>query len=231
MKKVLVVDDQPSITEVLAAYLIKEGFQALQTTSGREAVQLIREQRVDFVILDLMLPDLCGEEVCRAIRRFSSIPILMLTAKAADHQRIQGLSLGADDYVIKPFDPREVMARVRAILRRSGEDELLADRISFYNEELVLDSYSHEVQSQGEIVNLTPYEYKLLLLLVRHPNRPFSREELSIKVLGFDYEGDGRTIDQHVKNLRHKIEPDSKRPKYIITVYGMGYRFQGEAEA
>jgi len=227
MKTILIVDDEAKIRDVVASYLRKDGFRALEAAGGDEALRTIRDGQVDLVILDLMLPDMAGEDVCRAIRRASAVPILMLTAKAAEDSRIQGLTIGADDYLVKPFDPREVAARVRAILRRADGDGLLADRISFDGGALAIDAVRQEVTLHGQKVGLTPNEYKLLLTLARHPQRAFAREELVAKVLGFDFDGDDRAIDQHVKNLRHKIEPDPKQPKYIQTVYGSGYRFIG----
>ncbi len=227
MKTILMVDDEDKIRDVVVSYLQKDGFRTLEAGTGTEALQMVRNAPIDLVILDLMLPDFPGEQVCQTIRKLSSVPILMLTAKVAEENRIQGLTIGADDYMTKPFDPRELVARVRAILRRTDDHYLLADRISFHNDELVIDSARNEVFSRGEPVNLTPSEYKLLLVLARHPLRQFTREELVEKVLGFDFEGDARAIDQHIKNLRQKIEPDPKQPKYIHTVYGKGYRFVG----
>jgi len=225
MKNVLIVDDEEKIREVIASYLNKEGYHTREAASGTEALEILRSEPVHLIILDLMLPDLPGEEVCQQIRRFSAVPILMLTAKSAEDERIQGLLMGADDYVVKPFSPREVVARVKAILRR-GEQDLLAERLTFG--ELLIDTGQRKVFRHGQMVNLTPMEYKLLLILARHPHRAFSREELIEKLFGFDYEGDLRTIDQHVKNLRQKIEPIPSDPMYIQTVYGFGYRFVGD---
>lgn len=227
MKTILMVDDEEKIRDVVVSYLQKDGFRTLEAETGTEALQSVRSVPIDLVILDLMLPDIDGEQVCKSIRQLSSVPILMLTAKVAEENRIHGLTIGADDYMIKPFDPRELVARVRAILRRTNEHQVLADRISFHDEELVIDSVLGEVYSRGEIVTLTPSEYKLLLVLARHPQRQFTREELVEKVLGFDFEGDARAIDQHIKNLRQKIEPEPKQPKYVHTIYGKGYRFIG----
>lgn len=226
MKTILVVDDEQKIREVITSYLQNEGYLTLEAANGKEALELIQEHAIDFVILDLMLPDLSGEKVCQRIREQSPVPILMLTAKVSEEERIQGLSIGADDYVTKPFSPREILARVKAILRRSGQD-LLATRMIYNDGDLVIDTDKQIVLKNGENVHLTPAEYKLLLVLARHPERPFSREELIEKVFGFDYAGEDRTIDQHVKNLRHKIESDPKKPDYILTVYGYGYRFVG----
>ncbi|MFS0728405.1 response regulator transcription factor [Paenibacillus sp. 1P07SE] len=227
MKTILIVDDEANIREVIRSYLQNEGFRTIDVETGEEALQCVRSQPVDFVILDLMLPDMEGEEVCQAIREIHSVPILMLTAKVSQSNRIEGLAVGADDYVIKPFDPREVVARVRTILRRSDDDVLLADRLSFNQGELMIDSLKQQVFRADELVNLTPNEYKILLLLAKYPQRCFSRDELIERVLGHDFGGDIRTIDQHVKNLRHKIESDPKNPVYVVTVYGFGYRFTG----
>ncbi|MFD0590320.1 response regulator transcription factor [Paenibacillus sp. GCM10027627] len=227
MKTIAVVDDEPKIRDVIVSYLKQAGFQCVEAGTGLDALHLVETEAVDLVILDLMLPDMEGERVCEAIRRIHSVPILMLTAKVSENNRIKGLSLGADDYLTKPFDPREVVARVRAILRRSDDASLLADRLTFNEGHLVIDSLKHDVYSGGRPANLTPNEYKLLLALAKYPQRHFTREELVEKVLGYDFEGDSRTIDQHVKNIRSKIEADPKAPRYITTVYGTGYRFAG----
>ncbi|MFC7440271.1 winged helix-turn-helix domain-containing protein [Laceyella putida] len=173
-----------------------------------------------------MLPDVSGETICQRIREQSPVPILMLTAKVSEGDRIKGLALGADDYVIKPFSPREVVARIKAILRRSSQD-LLASRVSYKDGELIIDTAKQEVLKNGEVISLTPAEFKLLLVFARHPDRSFSREELIERAFGISYMGDDRTIDQHIKNLRQKIETNPKKPQYIITVYGFGYRFDG----
>lgn len=228
MKTILIVDDEPNIREVLVSYLNKENYLTLEAASGSEALGTLRHRTVDLVILDLMLPDLDGEQVCRDIRTFSSVPIIMLTAKVAQSSRIDGLTSGADDYIVKPFDPREVVARVKAVLRRGDDHLLLADVITYQQGALVIRSLKHEVTCHGQIMNLTPSEYKLLLLLAKYPQRNFSREELVERVLGYDFIGDNRIIDQHIKNLRHKIEADPRAPKFIITVYGFGYRFGGD---
>lgn len=227
MKTILVVEDDDNIREVIVSYLASEGYRALEAESGRLALDQIRDRHVDLVVLDLMLPDGDGEQVCETIRGRSPVPILMLTAKTSQRNRLLGLSLGADDYMTKPFDPLELIARVRAILRRTDGGDLLADRIPFRGGELLIDALQQKVVLKGETVALTPNEYKLLLVFARNPNRTFSRDDLVDKVLGFDFDGDARTIDQHIKNLRHKIEADPKNPNYIVTVYGIGYRFRG----
>jgi len=229
MRTILIIDDEPNIREVLVSYLQREQYRTLEAANGKEALEHLRDERIDLIILDLMLPDMEGEQLCARIRSFSPVPILMLTAKSAASSRLKGFSSGADDYVLKPFDPREVLARVKAILRRAGDDaQLLSDVTVYRHGALVIHSGKHEVTCHGQAVGLTPNEYKLLVLLAKYPGRNFSREELVERILGYDYDGDIRTIDQHVKNLRHKIEEDPKQPKFIITVYGFGYRFGGE---
>ncbi len=229
MKSILIVDDEEKIRDVIASYLQNEGFQTREAANGKQAVEMIRRFPIYLMILDLMLPDLSGEEVCQQVRQISPVPILMLTAKAAEEDRLTGLAIGADDYVAKPFSPREVVARVKVILRRTGND-LLADHISFQNGDLVIDTVKRKVNKKEEEVTLTSVEYKLLTVLARHPGRSFAREELIEKVFGYDYPGEIRTIDQHIKNLRHKIETDPSCPVYILTVYGFGYRFGGERQ-
>lgn len=231
VKKVLVVDDEPKITQVVTAYLEKEGYQVFTASSGNEALELNGRKAPDLIILDLRLPDLSGEEVCRRIRQRHDTPVLMLTAKAEEEDKVQGLAIGADDYLTKPFSPRELVARVRAILRRvKAEREPQRDIISFDNGRVRIDVAKQEVSLNGEIITLTPNEYKLLLALARYPGRVYTRSELINKVQGYEYEGYDRTIDAHVKNLRQKIEEDPKNPRYILTVFGVGYKFGGEED-
>lgn len=227
MKTILIVDDEPKLREVVSSYLKKNGFRTIEASNGKDALYYISNNNVDLVVLDLMLPDMSGEEICQTIRRQFSVPILMLTAKVNEEDRIKGLSIGADDYMIKPFSPRELVLRVKTILRRSGDGELLAEQITYNDGELKIAADKQEVFVKGQLVNLTPNEYKLLITFARRPNRIFSRDELIEKILGFDYEGGTRTIDQHVKNLRHKIESNPKAPNYIVTVFAMGYKFTG----
>lgn len=227
MRTIVIVDDEAKIREVVVSYLQKEGFRILEADTGLKALELVRSGGIDLVILDLMLPDISGEEVCKRIRQFSPVAVIMLTAKVSEDDRVNGLTLGADDYVLKPFSPRELVARVKANLRRMDNDDILAELISYENDDLVIQVWNHEVRKKGTKINLTPNEYKLLVTFIRHPWRTFTREELVEKVLGFDFDGDARTIDQHVKNLRQKIETDPKRPVYIETVFGVGYSFIG----
>jgi DNA-binding response OmpR family regulator len=224
-ERILIIDDEPWVHEVLRAYLERDGFIVYGASDGREGMQLAMTKRPDLVVLDLMLPDLSGEEICRQLRERSDLAILMLTAKSSEDQRIDGLQLGADDYLTKPFSPRELVARVKAILRRTGGGEMpLVEQLRFDAGRLEIDSVCHEVRVAGEPVNLTPSEYKLLLALAQYPGRAYSRFELINRVQGHDFEGYERTIDAHVKNLRRKIEPDPGTPRYVETVHGIGYR-------
>jgi DNA-binding response OmpR family regulator len=227
--KVLIVDDEEKITEVVKSYLEKSGFKVYCAYNGNEAMELFERVNPKLIVLDLMLPDMSGEDICRSIRKKSRVPIIMLTAKVEEESILNGLGIGADDYVTKPFSPRQLVARVIALLRRS-EDEImpLSSALSFNGGELVIDSIKHEVKKDGQIVSLTPNEFKILMTLVKYPQKAFTRDELVFLVLGEDYEGYDRTIDTHIKNLRHKIEQDVKSPEYILTVYGVGYKFGGE---
>jgi DNA-binding response OmpR family regulator len=226
-RKVLIVDDEPAIAEVVGSYLSRKGFTPFHAENGARALELFDQVRPCLVVLDLMLPDISGEEVCRRLRARSRVPIIMLTAKVEDADAVRGLSLGADDYVTKPFSPRQLMARVDAVLRRSA-GESLARELSFCQEDLCIDTKSGEVRKQGKVVSLTPSELRLLQTLSASPKRIFSRDELITHALGGDFDGFDRTVDAHVKNLRQKIETDPRNPRYIQTVHGMGYRFLGE---
>ncbi|KGG80419.1 transcriptional regulator [Caloranaerobacter azorensis H53214] len=222
-KNILLVDDEEQIINVVRAYLEKEGYNVFTAYNGKEALDVFNKESIDFIVLDLMLPDLPGEEVCKKIRLKSEVPILMLTAKVSEGDRINGLDIGADDYMIKPFSPKELVARVRAILRRTCKDFVKADIIEFNNGDLIIDINKMEVKKRGELIKLTPKEFKLLIVLAKNLGKVFTREELVDKVLGYDYDGYDRTIDAHIKNLRHKIEDEEN--KYIVTVYGVGYKF------
>ncbi|OME78703.1 DNA-binding response regulator [Paenibacillus sp. FSL A5-0031] len=227
MSRILVVEDEEKIREVIVAYLSKAGYETCEAIDGRTALNGMIKHNIDLVLLDLMLPDMNGEELCAKIRATNPVPIIMLTAKSSMNHRIQGLSIGADDYIVKPFDPHELIARIRAVLRRTNQQDLLAERMEYGNGSLIVDSYSKQVFVKKKPVNLTPNEYKLLLVMARNADRTFTREELIEKIIGFDFEGDARAIDQHVKNLRQKIEEDPKNPFFIRTVFGSGYRFHG----
>ncbi len=227
--KILVVEDEEKIAEVVRSYLEKNGFRVYCAYNGNEALELFDKVSPRLVVLDLMLPDMSGEDICRTIRKKSRVPIIMLTARVEEESILNGLGIGADDYVTKPFSPRQLIARVIAILRRSEDGTMpLCNVMSFNNGELLVDSIRHEIKKDGQPVNLTPNEYKILMALIKYPQKAFTRDELVYLVLGEDYEGYDRTIDTHVKNLRQKIEPDVRTPKYILTVYGVGYKFGGE---
>lgn len=227
-RTILVVDDEPKITEVVQSYLEKNGYRAVCAADGREALDRFDRCRPALVVLDLMLPVLSGEEVCREIRRKSRVPILMLTAKTGEENMLEGLGIGADDYVTKPFSPRVLIAKIEAILRRvSGEAVPLSDTLTFNGGDLVIDAASHEVCKQGERVALTPNEYSILLTMASYPTRAFTRDELITHALGEAFDGYDRVIDTHIKNIRQKIEDDSKNPRYILTVHGVGYSFGG----
>jgi DNA-binding response OmpR family regulator len=228
-QRVLVVDDEPKIAEVVGSYLLKAGFEPVSAATGTQALALFEKVRPCLVILDLMLPDLSGEDVCRRLRARSRVPIIMLTAKVADADAVKGLDLGADDYVTKPFSPRQLMARVQAVLRRAEGASPLAQVLRFGGDDLVIDTGTDDVRKGGMPVSMTPREYRLLRVLAANPGRVFSREELINRALGEDYAGFDRTIDVHVKNIRKKIETDQRRPRYILTVHGIGYRFIAEA--
>lgn len=224
-ERILIVDDEPWVHEVVRAYLEREGFIVYGASDGTEGLDLALTKRPDLVVLDLMLPDLSGEEICRRLRERSDVAIMMLTAKSGEMERVAGLGLGADDYLTKPFSPLELVARVKAILRRTaGGDMPLVEVLRFDDGRLEIDSVRHEVRVDGTPADLTPSEYKLLLALAQYPGRAYSRFELINRVQGHDFEGYERTIDAHVKNLRRKIEHDPHKPQYVETVQGIGYR-------
>ena len=226
MKRVLVVDDEPKITQLVRDYLERGGFAVTTASDGTSALALARSERPDLVILDLGLPDKDGLDVTRALRRDSTIPLIVLTARAEETDRLVGLELGADDYVTKPFSPKELVARVRAVLRRAAaqpvDDELI--RVA----DVAFDVPRRRVTVSGEPVELTATEFELLATLARHPGRVFTRAQLLDAVRGVAFESYERAIDAHVKNIRRKIEPDQRRPRYLLTAYGVGYRFADE---
>jgi len=228
--KILVVDDDRKIVDLVRAYLEKDGYRVSAAYDGLQALELARQQRPDLIVLDLLLPGMDGLDVCRVLRgEGNKVPIIMLTAKTTEADKLVGLDLGADDYVTKPFSPRELLARVRAMLRRVGEEEYEGPSEVRFGE-LLVDFVRHEVQVGGKPVGLTPTEFKLLEVLIREPGRAFSRLELLDLAFGYNFEGFERTVDVHVMNLRRKIEPDRKDPAYIKTVYGMGYKFAEEQD-
>lgn len=224
MTTILVVDDDPGIVKVVRAYLEKAGFQVLVAYDGKKALHIARHDKPHLVILDLMLPEMDGWDVCRALRRESDVPIIMLTARVEDTDKLIGLELGADDYVTKPFSPQELVARVRAVLRRVEGMPAKPDRIS--RGEITVDLSRHSVTVGDEPLDLTPTEFDLLATLMQDPGRTFTRSQLLEQTQGYAYEGYERTIDVHIKNLRQKIETDPSNPQHIKTVYGVGYRFE-----
>ena len=224
-RRILLVEDEKTIRDAVAAYLERESYWVTPAADGQIALDEFTKHRFDLVVLDLMLPKVSGEEVCRQIRNASDVPIIMLTAKGEEEDRITGLELGADDYLVKPFSPRELVARVRALLRRAHvADEPQRDRLVFGI--LEIDVAGHKAFLREEELDLTASEFKLLTTLSRYPGRVYSRMELVEKVLGYDFEGYERTIDSHVKNLRAKLDDDPKEPTFIYTVHGVGYRFE-----
>lgn len=225
-RKILVIDDEPQIIEVLTSYLKKDGFHVIAAADGTKALQIAEREEPDLILLDLMLPDIDGYEVCRALRKRSNVPIVMLTARDEETDKIVGLELGADDYITKPFSPREVLARVRAVLRRAEPGAL--EEATIRVGDLEIDHTRHEVRRAGKLIDLTPTEFKLMEIFARNPRRVFTRLQLVEQVQGYSFEGYERTIDAHVKNLRQKIEKDPKNPRYITTVFGVGYRFEGD---
>jgi DNA-binding response OmpR family regulator len=225
-KKILVVDDEPRLVSVVEAYLEQEGFEVATASNGQDALFAAREAKPDLIILDVMMPEMDGYEFMRVHRREAETPIILLTARVEEDDRVIGLELGADDYVTKPFRPRELIARVRAVLRRAGQTRPEASVIRASNIEL--DRERHTVEVEKQYVDLTPSEFDLLTALMTVPGRAYSRLELLDRIQGVAYEGYERTIDVHIKNLRSKIEPKPKDPHYIQTVYGIGYRFVRE---
>jgi DNA-binding response OmpR family regulator len=225
-RKILVVDDDTKTAELIRLYLEKDGYRVLLAGDGRQALDLARQRGPDLIVLDLMLPQVDGLDVCRILRAESRVPIIMLTARTTEGDKLLGLDLGADDYVTKPFSPREVVARVRAVLRRVGAPGEEAPPV-LRSGNLAIDFARREARLGGGLLHLTPKEFKLLETLARTPGRAFSRLELLERVFGFDYEGLERTVDVHVMNLRKKIEPDPTQPTYVQTVFGVGYRFAG----
>ncbi len=226
-KKVLLVDDEKTLVKALKFNLEKEGFLVEEAYNGEEALEKAFEAAPDIIILDLMLPGLDGFEVCREIRKKEEIPIIMLTAKGEDIDKVLGLELGADDYMTKPFNPRELVARMKAILRRSAaRDEGLRKRIQIG--ELQIDLLQHRVIKGERDVDLTAKEFALLSFLASNAGRVYSREQLLEQIWGYNYYGDARTVDVHIRHLREKIEEDPSNPRLILTVWGTGYKFREE---
>jgi DNA-binding response OmpR family regulator len=222
-QKILVVDDELDIVKVVRAYLEQSGFRVITASDGEQALAAFRHEQPDLIVLDLNLPKLDGLDVCRTIRRDSNVPIIMLTARVDETDRLIGLEIGADDYIVKPFSPREVVARVRTVLRRSAPAPEQPSLITVGA--LSIDPLKHEVQLQNRSIDLTPSEFNILLAMAAQPGRAFSRMELLDAAQGESYEGYERSIDVHIKNLRQKLGDEPRDPTYILTVYGVGYKF------
>ncbi|HDK7169494.1 TPA: response regulator transcription factor [Clostridium botulinum] len=227
MNNILIIEDEKRVSEVLKAYLEKEGYKVYCTTKGLEGIEIFKSINIKLIILDLMLPDISGEEVCKIIRQSSDVHIFMLTAKGALNDRIEGLNIGADEYLIKPFSPRELTARVNALFRRLSTDNSTSNLI-FDDGKLIIDYDKRVVKVNGKEISITPNEFDILYALVLNKGKVLSREQLIDKIFGIDFEGYDRTIDVHIKNIRKKIEEDTKNPKYIVTVMKVGYKFGGE---
>jgi len=225
-EKILVVDDEYKIRKVIKGYLEKAGYETIMAEDGQEALEYYKNENPDLIILDLMLPEMSGEEVCSRIRHASDIPIIMLTAKGQEEDRIEGLDIGADDYVVKPFSPRELVARVRALLRRSDYQALKAEYMSYLEGDLKIYPSKMQVSYKDEIIDFTSTEFEILIYMARHPGQVLSRDQLVESVLGLEFKGFDRTIDAHIKNIRKKLKITDK--KIIETVYGAGYKFVGE---
>lgn len=224
----LIVEDEPKIAEVVSSFLESKGYTVYLAETGREAMDLFETKSISLILLDLMLPDTTGEDFCTEIRKKSRVPIIMLTAKTAEEDLLKGLSLGADDYIMKPFSLKELYARVEAVLRRSFDNlRPLYAKCSFNEEDLIVDFEGNSVKKCRQKVNLTPNEFKIFMALIKYPNKVFTREELIRVALGDEFEGYDRAIDSHIKNLRQKIETDPRNPKYVLTVHGIGYKFGG----
>jgi two-component system alkaline phosphatase synthesis response regulator PhoP len=224
MKTVLVVDDEQQIAEIARDYLRHAGFAVITAADGAAALAMARAERPDLIVLDLALPRVDGFDVARTLRRDSNVPIIMLTARVEEADRLRGLEIGADDYITKPFSPRELVARVRAVLRRVDGSSAAAAGDLLRLADLTLDVARLKVTRRGTLIDLTPTEFQLLATLARQPGRVFTRAQLLDAVRGLEVESFERAIDTHVKNIRRKLEPDSRNPRYLLTVYGIGYK-------
>lgn len=228
-KNILIVDDEPKILEVVSSFLENKGYSTFTAENGQQALKVFEQENIALVVLDLMMPGISGEEVCLAIRKQSRVPIIMLTAKADEDNLLQGLRLGADDYIRKPFSLKELHARIETVLRRSGDDLTpLTVKNSWNDGDLCVDFEKNIIKRKEKIVSLTPNELKILSALIKYPGKVFTRSELIEIALGSDFDGYDRAIDSHVKNLRQKLEDDPRSPVYVLTIHGVGYKFGGE---
>lgn len=225
-RTILVVDDDKKTVDLIRLYLEKERYQVHAAYDGLEALTTARQHEYALIVLDWMLPTISGLDVCRILRAESNVPVILLTARTAEEEKLQGLNIGADDYVTKPFSPRELVARIRVVLRRMGQKEEEVRPPDLRLGDLVVDFVAHEARLSGDSIRLTPKEFKLLETLAREPGRAFSRAELINLVFGANYEGFERTVDVHMMNLRKKIEPNPDQPRYLETIYGVGYKLR-----
>ncbi|WP_099716739.1 response regulator transcription factor [Clostridium sp. LS] len=226
MNNILIIEDEKSVSDVVKAYLEKEGYGVYSTENGLDGIELFRKEKIDLVILDLMLPDIDGEEVCKILRKISDVYIFMLTAKSTLSDKIEGLNIGADEYLTKPLSPRELTARVNALFRRVGGSK--ENILYFNNNKLIIDIDKRSVKLNGQEANLTPNEFDILYVLALNKGKVFTREAIIERAFGIDFDGSDRSIDVHIKNLRKKIEEDTKSPQYILTVTKIGYKFGEE---
>jgi len=229
---ILLIEDDRKIARVVKVYLEGAGYKVIHVEKGREAMDSALKDMPLAVILDLMLPDMTGEELCQELKEIGDFPIIMLTSKSSEEERVAGFALGADDYVVKPFSPRELVYRVKAVLKRAQKADMgTSEPMSFNSGNLIIDGQSYTVKKKGSLIDITPTEFKVLHALASYPGKVFTREELVEKALGYQFEGYERSIDAHIKNIRHKIEDDHKNPSLILTIYGVGYRFSGKKDA
>ena len=226
MDNILIIEDEEKVSEILKAYLQKEGYSVYCATKGMEGIKLFEKIEFSLVILDLMLPDISGEEVCSVLRKISEVHIFMLTAKGTLEDRIEGLNLGADEYLVKPFSPRELTARVNALFRRLNINK--CETKVYNNGDLEINYEQRIVKVRGVEISLTPNEFDIIHILSSNRGKVFTREQLIERIMGIDFQGFDRTIDVHIKNIRKKIEEDSRNPKYIVTVTRIGYKFGGD---
>ncbi|MGW8272553.1 MAG: response regulator transcription factor [Thermodesulfovibrionales bacterium] len=232
LQPILLVEDDAKIAKLVRVYLEGAGFRVVHVKNGKDAIEAALAQKPILVVLDLMLPDVPGEVVCQELKATEDVPVIMLTSKSSEEERVAGFALGTDDYIVKPFSPRELVYRVKAVLKRVQKGDLgAAEPLSFNSGALVVDGQSYTVQKGGTAVGLTPTEFRVLYALASNPGRVFTREELVDKALGYQFEGYERSIDAHIKNIRHKIEDEPRSPQFIITIYGVGYRFSGKKDA
>lgn len=228
--KILIVDDEPKILDIVESYLTIKRFQVFRASNGTEAMEKFEMVQPNLIVLDLMLPDISGTVICQKIRKTSDVPIIMLTAKSTENDILNGLQIGADDYIVKPFSPKELVARVETVLRRSDSSVVTETKWSFDKGNLVIYPENKQVFKNQKEVILTPTEFELLTLLASYPKKIFSREQLLENVKGLEFDVLDRIIDSHIKNLRQKIEDNTRQPYFILTVYGMGYRFGGKKD-